>query len=76
MDATELERRNAITQVAIELGIKVRGSVGECFQAEKHPAGENGLSLFFNPARNTFFCRTCPELGGGVIGTEISVPAT
>jgi hypothetical protein len=25
------------------------------------------MTLFFNPARNTFFCKTCPDVGGSVI---------
>lgn len=61
-----IERANAIVEVAVELGLKVRGNLGACFCTERH-LGEDEPSLFFNVARNSFFCKTCDDVGGGVI---------
>jgi hypothetical protein len=61
-----IEQRNPILQVAIELGLKVRGSIGECFRGERHPDA-GSTTLFFDVARNTFFCKSCSDVGGGVI---------
>jgi hypothetical protein len=69
MDPAELKRieqRNPIMQVAIELGLVVRGSIGACFRTERHPEPE-ALTLFFDVARNSFFCKSCSDVGGGVI---------
>jgi len=67
IDLNKLEAANPIIQVATELGIKVQGSMGRCFREAIHaPACEN-LTLFFNPARNTFHCRICSDVGGSVI---------
>ena len=67
IDLKELERANPIIQVAIELGIKVKGSVGRCFKTERHPDGNEELTLYFNVAKNSFFCKTCPDMRGSVI---------
>ncbi|MDR3554307.1 MAG: hypothetical protein P4L55_06100 [Syntrophobacteraceae bacterium] len=67
IEVRELERTSPIIQVAIELGIKVRGNMGLCFnEGRRHPPGEE-MTLFFNTARNSFFCKTCRDLGGSVI---------
>ena len=45
--------------------VKVKGGVGHCFKCG-HDRTED-FSLFFNVAKNTFFCKNCPEIGGSVI---------
>ncbi len=69
MDSSEIERiekANPILQVALELGFKVRGNVSTCFRGERHPEPD-GAKLFFDVARNRFFCTVCSDVGGGVI---------
>lgn len=66
-EVKKLEMSSPIVNVAIELGIKVRGSVGKCFRSDKHTDNESSFTLLFNPAKNTFSCRTCPDVGGTVI---------
>ena len=66
-DLQELERANPIIQVAQELGIKVQGSMGKCFKKDRHVPDDGKSTLFFNPARNTFHCRGCQDVGGTVI---------
>jgi len=65
-EITRIEQANAIIEVAVELGLNVRGNLGSCFRAERH-LGEEEPSLFFNVARNSFLCKTCDDVGGGVI---------
>ncbi|MFH1113490.1 MAG: hypothetical protein V1792_06180 [Pseudomonadota bacterium] len=60
-----IENVSRIIEVAVELGIKVKGNVGKCFMAERHGNG-NDMTLFFNVAKNTFLCKTCPDVGGSV----------
>ena len=67
LDLEKLERANPIIQVATELGIKIQGSMGKCFRKDRHPGEIERPTLFFDPARNTFRCRDCPEVGGTVI---------
>jgi hypothetical protein len=62
----QLERSNPIVQVAVELGLKICGNMGRCFYPQRHEP-DTGATLFFNVAKNTFFCKTCPDVGGGVI---------
>lgn len=64
-DIALIEQANPIIEVAAELGLKVRGNLGPCFRLERHP--EQEPSLFFNVARNSFLCKTCGDVGGGVI---------
>lgn len=66
-DLEKLEKASPIIQVATELGIKVRGSVAKCFKTEGHTLDGERPTLFFNPGKNTFHCRACPEVGGTVI---------
>jgi hypothetical protein len=61
-----IEQANPILEVAAEMGLKVRGNLGSCFRTEKHAAGDEP-TLFFNVAKNTFLCKTCRDVGGGVI---------
>ncbi len=61
-----IEQANAIVEVAVELGLKVRKNLGGCFRTERH-SGQEEPSLFFNVARNSFLCKTCGDVGGGVI---------
>ena len=61
-----IEQANAIVEVAVELGLKVRNNLGLCFRTERH-GGEDEPTLFFNVARNSFLCKTCQDVGGGVI---------
>ena len=67
IDLNELERANPIIEVAIEWGIKVRGSMGRCFKADRHPDGNEESTLFFNVAKNSFFCKSCADVRGSVI---------
>lgn len=69
MDPAEtqrIEQSNPILQVAVELGLKVRGNVGACFRGERHPESE-APTLYLDVARNRFFCKSCADVGGGVI---------
>jgi hypothetical protein len=66
MDVKRIESTERIIEVAIELGIKVRGNMGPCFRSERHKEDE-APTLFFNPVKNTFMCRTCPDVGGSVV---------
>jgi hypothetical protein len=67
IDLKTLERTSAIIGVATELGIKIRGNVGRCFRSERHPDESEAPTLFFNAAKNIFFCKTCSDVGGSVI---------
>jgi hypothetical protein len=67
IDLTQLERAHPIIPVAIELGIKVQGSTARCFRRERHGPEGDDRTLFFNPAKNTFHCHTCPDVGGSVV---------
>lgn len=62
----QIEQANPIVEVAVELGLKVRGNLGSCFHIDRH-LGEDNPTLFFNVARNSFLCKTCDDVGGGVI---------
>jgi hypothetical protein len=66
MDDQQVEKANAIVQVATELGIRVRNNMGRCFRHERHPDPQEA-TLFFNIAGNSFFCRSCPDVGGTVV---------
>ena len=61
-----IELANPIVEVAVEMGIPVRGNLGTCFRTERHTA-DTEPTLFFNVARNSFLCKTCADVGGGVI---------
>ena len=61
-----IEMANPIVQVAMEMGIRVRNNLGPCFHTDRH-AGDDEPTLFFNVATNTFFCKRCRDVGGGVI---------
>lgn len=62
----QLEQANPIVEVAVEMGLHVRNNLGFCFCSERH-SEEKEPSLFFNVAQNTFFCRKCQDVGGGVV---------
>jgi hypothetical protein len=66
-DLNKLEQGNPILQVAVELGIKVRSTTGICFRSERHVNGSDEFTLFFDLAKNSFFCKTCSDVGGNVI---------
>jgi DNA primase len=61
-----IEQANPILEIAAEMGIKIRGNLGACFKTQQHTADE-APTLFFNVAKNTFFCKSCRDVGGGVI---------
>ena len=61
-----IEQANAIIEVAVELGMKVRGNLAPCFRTERHGQADEP-TLFFNVARNSFLCKACKDVGGGVI---------
>jgi len=65
-DIKRIESASRIIDVAVELGIKVQGNMGKCFRTERHP-DDKELTLFFNPAKNTFLCKACPDVGGSVV---------
>lgn len=67
LNLKELNRTNPIIKVAIEFGIKVQGSVAKCFKEDRHSSKDDKPTLFFNPAKNTFLCTECPDVGGTVI---------
>ncbi len=66
-DLRQLEEASSVTQVAIELGIKVQGNRGRCFKAERHPFAADTMTLYFDTVRNSYFCRVCEDLKGSVI---------
>lgn len=66
-DLKKLEHHNPILQVAVELGIKVRSTTGICFRSERHADTSNEFTLFFDLGKNSFFCKTCGDVGGNVI---------
>lgn len=66
-DLKQLELANPVIKVAIELGIKVQGSVGRCFREDTHASNDDKPTLFFNPAKNTFLCTECPDVRGTVV---------
>lgn len=61
-----ITQANPIVEVAVELGLRLRANTGPCFRTERH-ADNDQPALFFNVAKNTFLCRNCPDVGGGVI---------
>jgi hypothetical protein len=66
---TEIKRLkmlNPIVEIAAELGLKVRNNLSFCFREQRH-IGEDEPTLFFNISRNTFFCKTCEDVGGDVV---------
>jgi hypothetical protein len=67
LDVEKLEKDTPIIEVATELGIKVQGSMGICFKKDKHTEDDGKPTLFFNPGRNNFRCRSCQEVGGSVV---------
>lgn len=70
MDGQEwkkLEQASPILEIATELGIKLRGSMGQCFRGDRHAGANSDYTLFFNPAQNRFFCRICEDLEGDVV---------
>jgi len=67
LELQKLEQANPIVQVALELGVKVQGSMGKCFKKDRHPADDEKPTLFFNHGNNRFHCRVCKDVGGTVI---------
>lgn len=67
IDLRKIEQASPIIEVAIELGIKVRGNMAKCFRSERHGGVDQPMTLFFNSSRNTFFCKSCQDVGGSVI---------
>jgi len=67
IDLKTLERSSPIIGVARELGLKIRGNVGRCFRSERHREESEAPTLFFNAAKNSFFCKVCPDVGNSVI---------
>ncbi|MDR3566397.1 MAG: hypothetical protein P4L43_00055 [Syntrophobacteraceae bacterium] len=67
IDLRDIEQANPIIAVAIELGVKVRGNMGKCFKSERHSGADQAMTLFFNPSRNSFFCKSCQDVGGSVV---------
>ena len=65
-DLKHLEQSNPIIQVATEMGLKIRGNMGQCFRHDRH-TDTDAPTLFFDVVRNRFFCKVCPDVGGGVI---------
>jgi len=67
IDYQALERANPIIHVAVELGIKVQAGMARCFRRDRHPEDTEKPTLVFNPSKNSFRCRSCPDVGGTVI---------
>jgi hypothetical protein len=65
-EVKQLERASPIAQVAVELGLKLSGNMAQCLHPQRH-APDEGATLFFNVAKNTFLCKTCPDVGGDVV---------
>jgi hypothetical protein len=61
-----LEQKNPIVAVAVEMGLSVKNNMAPCFRQDRH-GPDDPPSLFFNVAQNSFLCRECPDVGGGVI---------
>lgn len=58
LDIRALEKASPIIEVAVELGIKVQGSMGKCFKGDRHTADDEKPTLFFNLGKNSFQCRS------------------
>ncbi len=67
IDLNTIDRGNPILEVAMELGIQMRGNTGRCFRSECHDTDAGEYTLYFNLAENSFFCRNCADVGGDVI---------
>ncbi len=67
LDIRALEKASPIIEVAVELGIKVQGSMGKCFKGDRHTADDEKPTLFFNLGKNSFQCRSCKDVGGTVV---------
>ncbi|MGC9194203.1 MAG: hypothetical protein ACP5IL_01965 [Syntrophobacteraceae bacterium] len=67
IDLVKIEQASPVIEVAVELGIKVQGNMGKCFKSEHHCDAHEAMTLFFNPSRNTFFCKSCRDVGGSVV---------
>lgn len=65
-ELSRIELLNPIIQVAVEMGMQVRGNLGYCFRSDRH-SEDDTPSLFFDVARNRFLCKTCEDVGGGVV---------
>jgi hypothetical protein len=66
IEVKHLEKVNPIVQVAIEMGMQIRGNMAPCFRADRHGDGK-APTLFFDVAKNRFLCKECDDVGGGVI---------
>jgi hypothetical protein len=65
-DERRLGQLNPIIQVAMELGLKVRGNLAHCFRMERHTDSETP-TLFFQVSENRFRCKICADVYGDVI---------
>ncbi|MCG6880704.1 MAG: hypothetical protein LJE96_16370 [Deltaproteobacteria bacterium] len=66
-DLEKLEHGNPILEVAVELGIKIKSNTGICFRSDRHADVPGEFTLFFDLAKNSFFCKDCRDVGGNVI---------
>lgn len=59
----QLKQNHPIKDIAVSLGINVRGGGGtvaaNCFNAAAHPNGDRNPSLVLQPDTNTFECKSC-----------------
>ena len=66
----QLKQNHPIKELAISLGINVRGGVGtaaaHCFNTAAHPNGDRNPSLVLQPDTNTFECKSCGVRGDGI----------
>ncbi len=64
LDVQALEKASPIIEVALELGIKVQGSMGTCFKQDNHVADDGKPTLFFNPERTASSAGLVRKSGG------------
>ncbi len=61
----DVKQNTNIIDIALRLGLEVRGNKSRCFHPENHANGDRTPSLSFSPSRGIFRCFGC-GIGGDV----------
>ena len=61
----DVKHNTNIIDIALKLGMEVRGNKCRCFHPENHANGDRTPSLSFSPSRGVFKCFGC-GIGGDV----------
>ncbi len=65
METQDIKQNTNIIDIAVRLGLEVRGNRSRCFHPENHANGDRTPSLSFSPSRGIFKCFGC-GIGGDV----------